>query len=69
MKILTIARGDDWNGLYVGEDLVNEGHSFSMLEIAKTAMTCGEVVQKYVNLGWLSERGSFPLKLSEVVFD
>lgn len=66
---MVIARGDDWNGIYVNGMLVKEGHSFKYVEVAKLAMNCTTVEERFVDLGWLSDNGNFPSNIEEVEWE
>ena len=50
MDRITIIYGDDWNGVYVNQELVDEGHSFDisyLLEQMKGVMI-GDVVVEWI---------------------
>lgn len=65
-KVLTIAEGDDWRGIYVDGRLQLEGHSFRYQDVANLALGCTRVECRSVNLGWLEDTGSLPEDLAKV---
>lgn len=66
-----LADGDDWQGLYLNGNLVDEGHRLQLEEV------CGYMVvdnptsfeKRNVNLGWLNEVGLLPPNIDDVVFE
>lgn len=71
--ILTYVRGDDWEALYDGDRLVSEGHRISAHE-ALSYVWKKEAYEfiyemKLADMEWLSDRGNFPVNLSEVKFE
>ncbi len=68
MTKLTIVRGDDWEGIYVGDALKTEGHSISLAEgivIAIEHRVTG-ITTVFADLDWLHNEGRLPPKLSDV---
>lgn len=66
---LTYARGDDWNGLYLGDTLVVEGHRVEVRDVAHYAMQADSFEEKWADLDWLGEQGNFPANIADVVWE
>lgn len=65
-RILTLVNSDDWRGLYVGEELVLEGHSLRAVDVANAALGCTGVQEREADSSWLQEAGNLPSTLSQV---
>lgn len=65
---LTHVLCDDWEGLYLGDKLICEGHR---IRLDDALQKLGHKVEtKSVDEGWLEETsGSLPSDLDDVVFD
>jgi uncharacterized Zn finger protein len=70
MSRLTLARGDDWSGIYVDGQLITEGHSFRELEIVEICIEHKVPVAegKEVDTVWLNGQGSLPESEEEVIW-
>lgn len=68
MTILTMVRGDDWEGIYIDGKLVSEGHSHDTVEAIKLALkhTITSVETKYADSKWLDDEGNLPTDLRDV---
>jgi hypothetical protein len=68
MTNLIFARGDDWEGIYIGDKLITEGHSIDPLDAVKIALAHGATSADsgYCDLNWLHDRGDLPQSLAEV---
>lgn len=70
-KQYVIVNGDDWEGIFVEGIRVSEGHSHStreLLEIVKEHGAVGEFWDFEPDMDWLTDHGSLPDTLGEVVF-
>jgi hypothetical protein len=67
-NILTIARADDWEGIYVGGKLHDEGHSIELKRGIEIAIenNVTKVVWQEVDDDWISEVGNLPSDMNEV---
>lgn len=65
-RVLTLVNSDDWRGLYVGEELILEGHSLRAVDVANAALGCTAVQEREADCSWLQEIGSLPPTLSQV---
>lgn len=65
-RILTLVNSNDWRGLYVGEELVLEGHNLRAVDVANAALGCTEVREREADSDWLQEEGNLPPSLSQV---
>lgn len=65
-----IARGDDWEGLYINGRLVTEGHSLKIEDILKEAQKQPPTnsAVRWVDIDWLQERGDLPKAIAKVVW-
>lgn len=63
-KLTLVSNGDDWEGLYVGDELYCEGHEVSHDQVA--AALGHELTYQFTPLDFLRERGTLPRKLSNV---
>jgi hypothetical protein len=72
MKVVQ-AQGDDWNGLFIDGRLVMEDHRLKTKDIQAAMKDAGvlgtEIQFKEVDMDWMYEVGSFPINMSEVVWD
>jgi hypothetical protein len=68
MSKMTIVRGDDWEGIYINDKLMREGHSVEPFDAVKLAIEHGvsSVASEYCDLDWLHAAGNLPDLLSEV---
>jgi hypothetical protein len=68
MAKLTLVRGDDWEGIYIGDALKTEGHSIALTEAIAIAIEHKVTGITTVNadLDWLHSEGNLPSKLSDV---
>lgn len=62
---VTRVMGDDWVGIYIGGELLMEGHSIDECELFR-ALGCN-VKHVDADLDWLEARGRLPEKLSDVI--
>jgi hypothetical protein len=65
-NMLTIIKGDDWEGLYDDSGtLVAEGHSLTYSDLADAL---GIVIsERRANIAWLEDNGRLPKRLSDVI--
>jgi hypothetical protein len=65
---LTIVHGDDWEGIYVGDDLQTEGHSIALAEGIAFAIEhkVTGVTTMFADLDWLRREGRLPQHLGNV---
>lgn len=70
---IVFARGDDWEGLYIGGKLLTEGHSIALEHFVEVVVEAdGDLtsfITRMVNLDWLDDHGSLPHLLTEVVWE
>lgn len=73
MKIV-IVNGDTWEGLYINDVLVCQGHSVSLRELGEAI--CERLPRlnmsfdtKHADLDWLDGEGYLPETLEEVKFE
>jgi hypothetical protein len=62
---IVVVCADDWQGLYVNGNLVNEDHKIRIGDLA-SCTPIGTVTIKYLNdkgCEWLENKGSFPSNL------
>ena len=59
---ITLAKGEDWEGLYLNGKLIEQNHKISCVDMLKLL---GQSVV-YVDLDWLEEKGTLPENLSDV---
>lgn len=70
MKIV-LTYGDDWQGLYINDVLITEGHSVTVAEAVEAISERLPRLDisfetKEANYAWLNDRGGFPDKLEKV---
>jgi hypothetical protein len=64
MEKITYVRGQDWEGLYIDGELVEEGHSICVEEVVEAlGFTCERIM---ADQEWLEDRGDLPYCLGEV---
>jgi hypothetical protein len=61
---VTFVDGDDWEGLYIDDKLVIEGHVVRIDDMLRLLGIDGEKI--YADDEWLQEQGTLPVNLSEV---
>lgn len=61
---VTIVRADDWEGLYIGDRLIDAGHSLRIDDVLRHLQIDCQVL--HANEQWLEECGSLPPNLEEV---
>ena len=61
---VTLVDADDWEGLYINGQLVEEHHHVRTVDVLKHLGILCEVI--YPDQAWLEERGSLPMNLAEV---
>lgn len=68
MTMMTFARGDDWEGVYIDGALVTEGHSIDEVEAVRLALAhkVTAVECKECDCNWLHEEGNLPNALTDV---
>lgn len=68
MGTITIAVGDDWEGLYYNGSLEMEGHVIDLSEALDfvSGLLTFDVERVEVDIDWLHDRGSLPIQLEEV---
>jgi len=64
---LDIVRNDDWCGIYVDEILITENHTIELEDLLTLLKIPFQ--SKWVDTGWLFDRGNLPTHLSEVEFE
>lgn len=59
---------DDWEGLYVGDELVEENHSLRVFDVLERLQYThiGSFMAFSVNDEWLQSEGSLPRFFSEI---
>lgn len=64
----TFARGDDWEGLYIDDILIEQGHSLSPEWAARQAIITppSKVDVREVDFNWLDNEGWLPDNLTGV---
>lgn len=68
-EVVTLVRGDDWSGLYIGDRLVTEGHSVTALDALEAVATLlgGFAIETVeADQEWLESEGSLPAALVDV---
>lgn len=63
---IVLVRADDWEGLYINGELVEEGHSVGVSTVMKKIGINME--ERWCDDNWLYERGRLPKQLKDVVF-
>lgn len=69
MAVFTLVSGDDWTGLFVDGELIDEGHTLSnrtLLRYAKRLGPVTEVESLDADIEELDLVGNFPASLSDV---
>jgi hypothetical protein len=68
MSVMTFVWGDDWSGVYIDGELVDEGHSISAYSAAEIAIEkrATELQGWPCDIEWLHDQGSLPKLLSDV---
>jgi hypothetical protein len=61
---VTIVSGDDWEGLYINGELIEESHHIGVDDVLGYLGIPCDVI--YPDQDWLVERGCLPVELSEV---
>jgi hypothetical protein len=71
MSVMTIVRGDDWEGAYVNGKLETEGHSLEVAETVRLAVRhkVAEVFVRSCDIAWLHDEGNLPDDLFKVKFE
>lgn len=72
-KPLILAKGDDWEGIYVKGVLYSDGHSLDAETIVEATFLAGissmeDFVQSDVDLDWLDSEGRLPKDVADVVW-
>lgn len=67
MVKLTLAYGGDWEGFYLDNKLIADGHVVTATEILEKLGYSVDSVE--VNQEWLESRGNLPENMEEVVED
>lgn len=62
---ITVVSGDDWEGIFAGDQLAAEGHHIRMQELVKVMQDHDSLHVEFLLLSqdgcdWLAEIGSFP---------
>lgn len=65
---ITLVRGEDWEGMYVNDELVAEGHSLDARVIIE-ALKLNLKPTIFIDYDWLEKRGTLPRDLKEVPRD
>lgn len=70
MSIMTIIRGDDWEGVYIDGELETEGHSLETPETVRLAIrrNVSEVMVKECDISWLHDEGNLPNDIADVKY-
>jgi hypothetical protein len=57
-----IARGEDWEGIYIDGQLIIEGHTIELEKALKLAIEKPptEITTKWVDLDWIYDHGYLP---------
>lgn len=66
MQLTLVTNYDDWEGLYVGETLADEGHRLSIKEVLAAVGLSVDI--REANNEWLAEMGCLPNNLGDVKF-
>lgn len=72
MKHIILAKGDNWEGLYVDGRLMSEGHSLATKDIVEEVLKWRDVQydERNIDLYWLDEREEdLPPSISDVVWE
>jgi alkylated DNA nucleotide flippase Atl1 len=66
-SVVTLVRGDDWTGLYVGDKLVEEGHSLPAFRVIDALKNVGRYtyVEREADQELLEDSGSLPESLTQ----
>lgn len=68
MNVMTLVRGDDWEGIYIAGKLMTEGHSIELtagIVLAIEHKVTG-ITTVFCDLDWLHEEGNLPQALDDV---
>lgn len=68
MGVMTLVRGDDWEGIYIAGKLMTEGHSIELthgIVLAIEHKVTG-ITTVFCDLDWLHEEGNLPTALTDV---
>lgn len=72
---IIIAQGDDWEGIYVDGQLLDQGHSLHLMDVLTELKKLGAeftdsttISQREVNLDWINMYGELPRSIDEVVW-
>lgn len=71
MERTVVARGNDWEGLYINGKLITEGHSIDNIELANLVIIYGlkeKLEAREVNYSWINYIGAFPDSIDEVIW-
>jgi hypothetical protein len=68
---LILLSADDWEGLFIDGELIDEGHEIRRTELVKAMKTYStfDVKFEYFSIEgqeWLEERGSFPMNFCDI---
>lgn len=68
---LRLVSGDDWEGLYVGNELYAQGHEIQIEKVFEAfkeynGKLSGEWTSEWVDQEWLEERGSLPTSYTDI---
>lgn len=64
---IVFVSGDDWEGMYLDGELVDEGHSLNVFKVLEKLGLAHEI--RDLDSEWIEERGSLPDYLKDVMFD
>lgn len=72
MKTITVLKVDEWNGLYIDDDLIDEQHKFSLRDIGNILAKCdnhAKLRERWVDAtpvdDYVVENSRFPKTLTE----
>jgi len=71
MSQIKLVRGEDWEGIYVNDELHHEGHrlggeTYLDLIHSYNSKLTGEYEVYYVDSDWLEDMGSLPEEFGEI---
>lgn len=62
--LITFVSGDDWQGLYLDGELIEEGHRVDVADVlCHLGFACEQI---YADNQWLAERGSLPENRNDI---
>lgn len=67
MVDITIVDGDDWMGIYLGENLIYQGHSISTSSLLDLLNI--EHQSRDVDIEWLHDRCELPEQITDVKWE